>query len=282
MNDWLTSLREFAGAWDLFRDAVWANLLVGLMLGWLGVYVLLRRIVFLSAAVTQAASLGVVLAFWLGTVTSLVLPPMLVAAVCTTLAVLLLTRNAGHAAPSDWRLGVVYLLGSAATLVLASKVPQEIHDIDALLFGSGVAVMHDDYTSVIGLAAVILPWQVWWWRGISGASFDPRGARVRGLPVPLLEITLMLHLSLVIALSTRVVGALPTFALGLLPAMTVLSLSQSLFRALVASSLVGGAVAAGGYVAAYVWNAPVGASQTLVGLIVLALGRLVALLRTRN
>lgn len=278
MIELLDKLQEFAAAWDLFRDAVWTNVLVGLMLGWLGVYVVLRRIVFLSAAVTQAASMGVVLAYWLAATLSVVVPPMLVAMICTSLAVLLLTRGSGSV-PSDWRLGVMYLLGSAVTLVMASRVPQEIHDIDALLFGSGVAVLHEDLVSVAALTALILPWQLWWWRGLSYASFDPRGSQVRGLPVTLLETVLMLHLAVVIALSTRVIGALPTFALGLLPAMAVLGPSSSLLPALVASSLAGGAVAAGGYLAAYLADAPVGASQTLVAIGVLAVARLMSLLR---
>ena len=59
------TLAEFFASWELFRDPVLAGMIVGATLGYLGVYIVLRRMVFASSAIAQAAALGVALSFWL-------------------------------------------------------------------------------------------------------------------------------------------------------------------------------------------------------------------------
>ena len=46
---------DFFAAWELFREPALAGAVAGLLLGWVGLYVALRRMVFLSAAMTQTA-----------------------------------------------------------------------------------------------------------------------------------------------------------------------------------------------------------------------------------
>ena len=60
----LIALAGFVAAWDLFRDPVLCAIIAGATLGFLGVYVVLRRMVFVTVAVTQASALGVALAFF--------------------------------------------------------------------------------------------------------------------------------------------------------------------------------------------------------------------------
>ena len=49
-----TSLSQFIEAWELFQYAALSGTIAGALLGFLGVYVVLRRLVFLTAAVSQA------------------------------------------------------------------------------------------------------------------------------------------------------------------------------------------------------------------------------------
>ena len=59
------SLQLFWESWDYFREATVAGTIGGLMLGFLGGYIVLRKMVFLSAALSQASGLGVAYAFYL-------------------------------------------------------------------------------------------------------------------------------------------------------------------------------------------------------------------------
>ena len=63
MNSAPTFAAFFAN-WSIFRDAVLTGALAGGLLGFLGVQIVLRRMVFASSAIAQAAALGVALSFW--------------------------------------------------------------------------------------------------------------------------------------------------------------------------------------------------------------------------
>lgn len=259
----------FFDAWELFMHPTLAGTVAGALLGFLGVYVVLRRLVFLSAAVSQAAGLGVALTFYarlhLG-VPALVARPTLGAALLTLLAVLPVALERGR--PSvrrDSILGFGFLVGAAGTLALGTRIIEEVHDIDELLFGSAVAVLPEDFSIIVTMSLLLLLLHVWWVRGFVSVSFDPEGAAVRGLPVRILDLTLFATLALAISVSTRVLGALPTFGFTVLPAMAAVRLSPSVFVSLILATLLGAASGFVGYLVAYLYKLPVGASQTLIG-----------------
>lgn len=273
MGEGLT-VEQFFELWDLFRDAALTGAIAGALLGLLGVYVVLRRMVFLSAAVSQAAGCGVALAFYarlhLGA-TGLLADPTLGAAALTLIAVALIVRG-GRQTPAarDGLLGVIWLLGAAGTLAIGTRIVQDLADIDALLFGTAVAVVPEDVTLVAATAAIIGALHLWAHRGFAAVSFDPDGARVRGLPARALDWTLFATLAIAVSVCTRVIGALPTFAFSVLPALAAVRLAPNVPRALILATLLGALCGFGGYLLASLYDLPVGAAQTLLGVAVAA------------
>ncbi len=88
-----------------------------------------------------------------------------------------------------------------------------------------------------------------------------------------LDLGLLLMITPMVAVSTRALGALPVFAFSVLPAIAALLAVRHLAVAL-ALAAVWGALAGGvGYLIAFFFAFPVGASQTVVavGFVVLAL-----------
>ena len=262
------TLRSFFDAWEFYRMPALTGAAAGGLLGVLGVYVVLRRLVFLSAAVSQAAGLGVALAFLLQAQLGLsasVASPTLGAAIFTIAVTFLVASDRGGGTlRRDSLLGFAYLVGAAGMLAVAKHIRQELHDISSLLFGSAVAVLPDDFHVVVWMTAVLLVVHLLGWRGFGAVSFDKAGAKVRGMPVRLLEIVLFVTLALAISVATRVIGALPTFAFSVLPAMAAVRVSPNVQVSLVVAGLVGAATGFAGYLAAYMWRLPVGTSQTLI------------------
>lgn len=269
MDDGLT-LSTFFEAWELFREAALTGLVAGGLLGVLGVYVVLRRLVFLTAAVSQAAGLGVVGAFYAQLHFGLAwLSPTLGAAGATLAAVaLVLLGRRGVSAQHDDLLGVAWLVGAAGTVAVGTRVVQEVQDVQTLLFGTAVAVVPEDFHRVALVAGVLLVVHAWGWRGFTAVSFDPDGARVRGLPARGLDVLLFATLAVAVSVTTRVVGALPTFAFSVLPAVAALRLAPNVQTALVIAGVVGAGTGFAGYVLAFLWELPVGATQTLLGVAV--------------
>ncbi|MFT3769282.1 MAG: metal ABC transporter permease [Minicystis sp.] len=270
------TLRDFLAAWDLFRAPVLAGIIAGGTLGYLGVYIVLRRMVFVSAALSQAAGLGVALAFYaqiaLGA-GSLLGDPLATALVFTVGTMLLLMRQGSERWLSrESLLGAVYLVGSAGALLVGTKIRQEAHDIQAILFGAAVLVTPADLTKLTIVGAVSLAMQVVAGRGFRLASFDPDGARIRRLPVRLLDVALFVSIAVSVSVSTRSLGALPVFAFSVLPAMAAILVAPNVRAAMVLAASCGALAGGAGYVMAFLYTWPVGASETAfaAGLVVVA------------
>jgi zinc transport system permease protein len=267
MDEALT-IGQFFEAWELFRAPVLAGTAAGALLGWLGVYIVMRRMVFLSAALSQCAGLGVTLAFYAQIhwgMTGLLVSPTVAATGVTLLAALVPSLDRRLPGVSgDSLLGVVFLIGAAGSLALGTRIVQELHDIQAILFGSAVVVLDDQLAMVLWTVGALLLLHLWWLRGFVEVTFDPDGSRVRGLPVRLLEVALFVSLAVGISVCTRVLGALPVFAFSVLPALAALLLSPNVNRALLLAGLFGAAAGFGGYVVAFLYSLPVGASQALL------------------
>jgi zinc transport system permease protein len=280
-----TSVSQFFEAWELFRHAALTGSIAGAMLGFLGVYVVLRRLVFLTAAISQAAGLGVAAAFYARvafSVSPVIASPTIGASLLTMIAVLPFALERGWArGRRDRVLGFGFLVGAAGTLALGTRIVEEVHDIDSILFGSAVAVLPEHFTWMALLAAVLLALHLWWARGFIAVSFDPAGSRVRGLPVRSLDLILFATLALAVSSSTRVLGALPTFAFSVLPAMASVRLVPNVFGGLALAGALGAASGFLGYLAAYLFELPVGASQALVAAAFVVLADLAARARYR-
>lgn len=271
MSDWQT----FVESWPLFADSVLSGVMAGAVLGLLGTYIVLRRMVFLSAALSQVAGFGVTLSFFFGFAS-----PALGAVVLTLLAALGLTLDdSADAAKRDSYLGLAFLVGSAGTLAVGTRIVQEIQDVQSLLFGTAVAVAPDDFRGLAATCIVIAGLHLWWRRGFTQIAVDRVDAQVRGLPVRILEIALLATIAVAISIVTRVLGALPAFAFSVLPAMAALRVSPNVDVALVLATLIGALSGFGGYYVAFAWDLPVGGSQTLVAAAIFAVFALAGQLR---
>ncbi|MCE9667219.1 metal ABC transporter permease [Myxococcus stipitatus] len=260
-----TQWQQFVAGFELFRDPLLCALLAGGVLGFLSVYVVLRRMVFVSAAVAQSAGLGVALAFYAGIHLGFEVEPVLGATALALVATMLLMMD-----PSRLRLtresllGLAYALSGGAAVLIGDRIAQESHDIQGILFGTAVLVTPEQLRTVIIASAVVMAIHLWWYRGITFASFDRIGALVQGLPVRLLDGVLMVSIGVMVGVCARALGALPVFAFSTLSAIAALMLDLRLPWTFLVATLAGIISGVGGYLFAYFFDFPVGGSQTVL------------------
>ena len=270
-----SSWAQFWDAWELFRDPMLCALIAGCVLGFLSVYVVLRRMVFVSAAVTQSAGLGVALAFFAQIHLGFAIEPTLGAAGMALVSTVVLMMD-----PTRMRLtresvlGLAYALTGGAAILVGDRISQEAHDIQGILFGTAVLVTPEQLHTVAVAGGLVMLIQLWWYRGITFASFDRIGARVQGLPVRLLDAVLMVSIGVMVGVCARALGALPVFAFSTLSAIAALMLDFRLPATFLVATLAGALSGVGGYLFAYFFDFPVGGSQTVLAgvLVALAMG----------
>ncbi|WP_408890695.1 metal ABC transporter permease [Myxococcus faecalis] len=257
--------QQFIEGFELFRDPLLCALLAGGVLGFLSVYVVLRRMVFVSAAVAQSAGLGVALAFYAGIHLGFEVEPVIGATALALLATMLLMMD-----PTRLRLtresllGMAYALSGGAAILVGDRIAQESHDIQGILFGTAVLVTPEQLRTVAVAGIAVMALHLWWYRGITFASFDRIGALVQGLPVRLLDGVLMVSIGVMVGVCARALGALPVFAFSTLSAIAALMLDLRLPWTFVVATLAGIVSGVGGYMFAYFFDFPVGGSQTVV------------------
>lgn len=260
------SVAGFVDGWELglYRDAVLGGALAAITLALLGVFIVLRRAVFVAATVGQAAGLGVVVAFYVAIHWGIGLPPSVGALAFAALATSAVGRlGAVRGFSRDAGLGLGFLVTSAAAIALGDRITQEAHEVSSILFGSAVVVGTSDVVLLAVLCGFVLLAVLASWRGLAFTGFDPEGARVQDLPLSWLTSGFWLVVALSIAICTRVLGALPVFAFTVLPPLCAIACTRSLAVTLVCASAIGALCAAMGYGAAYFLALPVGALQTL-------------------
>ena len=267
---------EFVAAWELFQDPMLVGLGAGLVLGYLSVYVFMRRMVFVSAAVTQSDGLGVALAFYAEIHLAVTIEPIFGAAALALLATLALLVDAERLhITSEGVLGLIFAASGGAAILVGDRIAQEAHDIQSILFGTAVLVRPFDLWVILGTGTVVLALHLWWARGLTFATFDETAARVQGLPVRPLLAFVLVSIGLMVGASARALGALPVFALSTLPAMAAALMGFHLQLAFVAAATIGAVSGFGGYAVAFFAETPVGATQTAVAALFVLVGALV-------
>jgi len=252
---------EFVAGWPLYRDPVLCAVIAGAALGGLGVFVVLRRAVFVTATLSQAAGLGVALAFYFQIHHGLELSPVLGALLMSAAATLLVGARPPGKMSRETLVGSAFVATSALAVLVGDRIAQEAHDISAVLFGTAVLVRPLDLWLVLGGALLCLATLSLVGRALTFTGFDPEGARVQGLPVRSIEAGFWLVFAVQVSISTRALGSLPVFALAVLPAAAGLGVARRLGVALAVAAFGGAFSGGAGYLLAFLGELPVGACE---------------------
>jgi zinc transport system permease protein len=263
----------FLQSWFVWRDAMVVALISAAALSYLGVWVALKKAVYVPLALSQVSSVGVMLAYllsgWFGISLESrhglgsLLDPAWVSLVFALVAALWFARVREDATE---QVVVAYLLSAAMVLILGGLVRQDLHDVQTVLFGSAVLVETVQIAYVTAAALVTVLVQLVMHRRFLFVSFDPDAAGAAALRPFWVEVLLYASFALMISVATRAIGALPAFGLMVLPGLTGLRVGRSM-RAAFSLAVLAGVVAAGfGYYASFVLGLPTGASMvTLAG-----------------
>lgn len=233
MRDLLTTVASFAPNY-------WATLALGALCAYLGVFTVLRRIVFTGAALAQAAAAGVGASFW---VLSLPLPAALsgfVGAWGATLgslgasvgSALALARSERRGRVSaDSMVGVVFAVSSALAVLFVWRSSRGLVELKNILAGDVLLSSSGDLVSlwfgVAGVAAIHASFRA----RFLLVAYDPPFARAQGLNVRALERLFLASLAVAVALALRAAGLLLVFGTLVLPPLIGLRVAPSLARA---------------------------------------------------
>jgi len=271
----METLQQILSLDFLLRNSVYTSVLVGFSCPLVGVFLVLRRLVFMGVALPQISSTGVAIALslplWLGlnmnvhdTQSGHVLA---FAGSCTfsVTAILLLAflERRGRGLP-EGRLGVTYVVSSALSILLLAKNPYgEVGWLD-LLKGEVITISNFDFILTAAVLACVVIILALFHREILLVSFDREMAITLGKNVVFWDVLLYLIIGLTVSMAVLSVGPLIAFGFLLIPALTAHLFARNMQQFTVLSSLIGGTTAFFGFWLAYAKDLPVGPTDVVL------------------
>jgi zinc transport system permease protein len=251
----VSGVAEFWAASPIWRDPLLASILAGALLGFLGVYVVLRRVVFVSAALTQLSTLGVIVALLVLERFDLETEHQEIQLVVAWL----------FSVGGGLVLGTLgYVLAGALVILGANRLVHVAHDLNTMIFGNAVAVPFQDVVILAAVTAVIAALHTLFQKEIVFASFDRETAEAMGVRAPLWSGVLYFTIGLAIPVAAHAVGALPVFAFLTIPAASALVLTRRLRVAFAVATGLGALAAGSGYLLSWFLQVPTGATMVVV------------------
>ena len=264
----MTSLLEILHPDFLLRDALWSTLLLGLILPLVGVFFVLRRMIFLGVALPQVSAAGIASAFLCS---AMLFPARLhgalgerALALCgsflATLATLLVLAwlDSRSRVTSEGRTGVIFAAAAAVTTLLLAFDPQGEAEMVNILKGDVLSATGNSLALTSGLlgAAGIITFL--FRKQLLLLSFDRDLAVVFGMNVLGWDLLLYLVMGVTISAGVMAAGPIVTFGFLVIPPLIARLWCSSMLALSLVASVSGGILAFFGFWAAYALALPLG------------------------
>ncbi len=264
----------FWEAIPILQSGIIASVMVALLAGYLGIYVILKRIVFVSAALSQISSLGIAF-FFLGSALlgsgvasagslhseegGLISGPLLSSLLfgCVTAAVLAV-QVGEKKLTRESILGIGYALPGGLVFLILDKLAAETHDIENILFGNVIFVPQRHLWLLAMTLVAVFTIHFLFYKRFVYVSFDPETAQASGSNVVRLNQLLFITLAFTISVSIAAIGTLPVFSFLVIPAASALMLTNRLKMAFLLSMFFGVFSAAIGFYLSFLYSLPTG------------------------
>jgi ABC-type Mn2+/Zn2+ transport system permease subunit len=259
----------------LLRNSIYTSVLVGLACPLVGVFLVVRRLVFMGVALPQISSTGVAIALslpmWFGfkltehsshSAHTLAFIGSVTFSLSAILLLAFLERR-GRGQP-EGRLGTAYVVASALSILLLAKNPYgEIGWLD-MMKGEVITISDSDLLLTAAMLAIVVAILGLFHKELLLVSFDRETAIIMRKKVVFWDVVLYVLIGLTVSMAVLSVGPLIAFGFLLIPALTAHLFARNMRQFTVLASLIGGVVAFLGFLIAYTWDLPVGPTDVVL------------------
>jgi manganese transport system permease protein len=230
----IMSFVDQVSRYQYLQNALIAAILVGIICGVIGCFIILRGMALMGDAISHAVLPGVVIAYMLG---ASFFVGAVITGVLTALGIGYISQNSRI--KDDSAIGIMFTAMFAFGVVLNSTLKGTSVDLWHILFGNVLAVSRTDLWITFGMSVFVVAMIILFYRPLLLSTFDPTMAKATGLPVKFIHYMLMLLLSLVTVVSLQAVGIILVVAMLITPGATAYLLTDRLSTMLVLSAFFG-------------------------------------------
>ena len=260
----------------LVQNSLIAGLLLGIMGGLIGVFVMTRDMSFAVHGISELSFAGAAIALLIGFNVALgaTFGSIVAAIIIAIMGTRAKDRNSIIAVLMPFGLGI----GILALALYEGRAANKF----GLLTGQIIAVDDPQVFWLIATSLVVVIALLVIWRPLSFASLDPEVAEARGVPTKALGIIFMLLLALAVAASVQIVGALLVMTLLVTPAAAALRLTSSPLMVPVLSTVFAVVAVVGGILLALGGGLPISPYVTTLSFAIYLVARVVEKVRSNQ
>lgn len=252
-------------------NGIIGGLIIALISGILGSFVLWKRMSYFGDALSHSAFLGVALGLLWG-----INLPLSVAIVAIIFALIFSNNKVIYS--SDTILGILSYSALSLSIVISSYSNIKI-DLMSYLFGDILTININDIYALIISAIIIVMWVYINWQKLILLCISYELLQAEGVNARQLKLVFSLILALFVAVSFKIVGILLITAMLIIPAAGALNISHTPLQMIIFSIIIGFISVMIGLTGAVFFDVPTGPAIILLGSTSLIITNLVRLLR---
>ena len=260
----------------LVQNSLIAGLLLGIMGGLIGVFVMTRDMSFAVHGISELSFAGAALALLAG------LNIALGATFGSIVAAIIIAIMGSRAKDRNSIIAVLMPFGLGIGILALALYEGRAANKFGLLTGQIIAVDDPQVYWLIAISIVVVISLLLIWRPLNFSSLDSEVALARGVPTKTLGIVFMLLLALAVAASVQIVGALLVMTLLVTPAAAALRLTSSPLLVPLLSVVFAVTAVVGGILLALGGGLPISPYVTTVSFLIYLVARIVEKLRTQK
>ncbi|QYA47688.1 metal ABC transporter permease [Nosocomiicoccus ampullae] len=245
-------------AYEFFQKALLTGLVVGIVCGVIGSFIVLRGLALMGDAISHAVLPGVAISFMLGINFFI---GAVVVGLLAAIGIGFINQNSNI--KNDSAIGIVFSTFFAIGVLLIAKANTAM-DLTEILFGNVLTVRDVDRTLTLIVAGVVIFVVVLFYKEFLMTTFDPTMAEASGMPVKTIHYGLMVLLTLVTVVSLQTVGVVLVVSLLITPAATAYLLTKRMSSMIILSASLGGISAIIGLMFSIKFNLSSGPTIVLV------------------
>ena len=241
------------------QRALLAALIIAVVGGVVGTFVVLKGLAFIGDALAHAAFAGVATAYVVG---GSIYLGSLAAGVITALAIGFVTRR-GRVS-FDTAIGILFVGAFSFGIMLISASRAYTVDLFSFVFGDVLGVGWSDVRTMAVLAVIVLALVAVFYRELLFTAYDPTMAGAVGVPVAAVQYGQLALLAITTVMAIKVVGIVLVVAMLVTPAATAQLLVRRVPAMMAVGALCGVVAAIAGLYISYYANVASGAAIVLV------------------
>lgn len=249
-------------SYGFMQNALAVGVIGGSLLAFLGIFVHLRRVVFLGAALPQIIALGIAVAVFF----NFALIPGAVLGGVVGILLLSLPGKSSRIPPDGW-IGLAFAAGNSVAIVIIALSPAP--DGTVLRFFTGDVLGTSRLDAIAALAAAIPIFFLFWyfWNRFIMTGFDPVMSATLGIRTRMWDALLFLCLGIGLAVVMNTAGGMLAFSMLVGPPAAALLMFRN-FTLIIPVAIIFGILASfSGLTLSFLYDLPGGPAMAAMALV---------------